>query len=448
MMIGKLKQTFNTYARATGLAALVVALALLIRMAASDWLGANIPFITFFPAVLVAAMIGGWAAGVLAILLTLLAGGIYLHIFETNEPPFVAVAFYVAGCGISIIAAETLRNARDRYKMAEHKLVIALGVSGIGTWRWDIARDRVEWDHRLCDIYGRHPDEAPKVAADFLNLVCEDDRAHVMLVIEAPLDQPDAEEYVYRIHHPQKGVRWISDRNNVLCGPDGKPVEIIGSSTDITERKQADEHRDLLIRELHHRVRNTLAMVQGMANATANSAHDLTHFKETFARRIASLAMTHALLTDEKNQTTTLSRLVRQEMEALGMADRLDLTGPDLLLASELAVPIGMALHELATNALKHGALSAAQGRVHLNCTLNEDVGDISWRESGGPVVTPSERRGFGVQVFERVIQVQLGATTSRVFAPDGLCVTISIPRDKLTGSANENGAHFHAHAS
>jgi PAS domain S-box-containing protein len=447
-MIGKPRQTIMKIARAMGLAVLVVALALLIRMPASSWLGTGIPFVTFFPAVLVAAIIGGWIAGVLATLLTLLAGAIFLHILATNEPPIVTMAFYVAGCGISIMAAESLRNARDRYKMAERKLVIALGVSGIGTWRWDVARDRVEWDDRLCEIYGMRPDQAPKMAADFLDLVGEADRPRLRLMIEAPLNQPHAEEYVYRIHHPQKGVRWISDRNNVRCGPDGKPVEIIGSSSDITERKQADEHRDLLIRELHHRVRNTLAMVQGMANATANSAHDLTHFKETFARRIASLAMTHALLTDEKNQTTTLSRLVLQEMEALGMADRLDLTGADLMLASELAVPIGMALHELATNALKHGALSAAQGRVHLNCALNEDFGDISWQESGGPVVTPSERRGFGVQVFERVIHVQLGATTSRVFAPDGLRVTISIPRDKLTDSAKENAAPFHGRAS
>ncbi len=447
-MIGNRKRTIDKTTRSMGLASLVVGLALLVRILVNDQLGADSPFVTFFPAVFVAAILGGWCAGVLASLLTLVAGGAYFHTLATHEPSLVEVALFLAGCGLSIVAAEHIRNARDRHRLAEHKLVVALGVCGMGTWRWDIARDRLEWDDRLCQIFGMRPAEAPGVAADFFKLVFEDDRPRLVSAIKASLDQPKAAEYVYRIHHPQKGLRWISDRNEVLCGPDGKPVEIVGSSIDITERKQEDEHRDLLIRELHHRVRNTLAMVQGMANATANSAQDLTHFKETFARRIASLAMTHSLLTDEKTQTTTLWRLVRQEMEALGMQDRLDLTGPELMLASGLAVPIGMALHELATNAVKHGALSAPQGRIHINCALGAEFGDITWRESGGPAVTPSERRGFGAQLFERVIQVQLGATTSRVFAPDGLCVTISIPRETLVINANENAAHAHAHAS
>ncbi|MDB5642816.1 MAG: signal transduction histidine kinase [Hyphomicrobiales bacterium] len=447
-MIFTTRLAMGKAARSIGLAILIVSVALLVRMAAGYWLGASVPFLTFFPAVLVSAMLGGWIAGASAVVLTLVAGAVYFRTMMIETPPSVAVVFYLAGCAISILAAEKLRNAHERCRKAEHKLATALAVSGVGTWRWNVACDRVEWDERLCRIFGKMPDEAPKHAADFLKLVLEEDRPRMMLSIEASLKNPHAAEYVYRIKHPQLGIRWVADRNDVLFGANGKPAEIVGASIDVTERKQADEHRELLIRELHHRVRNTLAMVQGMANATANTAQDLAHFKETFARRIASLAMTHALLTDEKTQSTTLSRLVRQEMEALGMPERLELTGADLMLPSDLAVPIGMALHELATNAVKHGALSTAQGRIQINCSLDDESGDISWSEIDGPTVIPPERRGFGAQLLDRVIQVQLGAKTSRDFAPDGLRVVISIPREKLTANANDRPSTFHAQAS
>ena len=409
----KLRQAF--YSIVIAIAA--VSLAIVLRTVLGPLLGNSAPFVTFFPAVLLAAMLGGWLAGVSATILTIIAGALYFRLVDIQDPSFVAASLYLMGCGVSIAAAEKLRGASERYRKAEHKLATALSVSGVGTWRWDIARNIVEWDDRLCVMFGVAPGSSPKTDAEFLNLVIEEDRAHVLKMIEDSLRTPHASEYTYRINHPTKGVRWIADRNDVLCGPDGAPLEIVGASMDVTDRKQADEHRDLLIRELHHRVRNTLAMVQGMANATANSAQDLAHFKETFARRIASLAMTHALLTDAKTQSTTLSRLVRQELEALGMAERLDLTGGDLLLPSELAVPIGMAMHELATNALKHGALREGAGRISVHCTLTDESGEIVWSEVGGAdraaartsriwsaIAGPRHRRRSSAQARHRVL--------------------------------------------
>lgn len=434
--------------RAFALALAAVIGAVIIRMSFGDLLDQSVPFITFFPAVLVASILGGWRAGVLATLFTLAAAAFHFQRHGFQQSWYLAGALYLAGCLVCVVAAEKLRAASERYKQAERKLATALEVSGVGTWRWDVARDIVEWDERLCRIFGLDPAEAPKKAADFFDLIVEEDRENMSRMIAASLREPHAAEFVYRIRHPETGVRWIADRNNVLCGADGKPIEIVGASMDVTERKQADEHRDLLIRELHHRVRNTLAMVQGMANATANSAQDLAHFKETFARRIASLAMTHALLTDEKSQSTTLSRLVKQELEALGMADRLELSGTDLLLPSDIAVPIGMAMHELATNALKYGALREGAGQIRVSSTLTDSAGEIIWRETGGPAVQPPQRRGFGAQLLDRVIEVQLGAKTTRAFAPDGLVVTISIPREKLIANVNDQPTPVQARAS
>jgi PAS domain S-box-containing protein len=447
-MSGTYSQRVLAILRSLLLAIVCVACAISIRAAFSGELGERVPFITFYPAVLVASILGGWIAGVSATILALTAGAIYFSLVAVREPSGVAALLFVAGCAVSVVSAEKLRGASERYKKAEHKLATALDISGVGTWRWDIASDRVEWDERLCRMFGVDPAAAPATSAEFMKLIVDEDRDRMAKLIRTSLQQPHAAEFVYRIQHPEKGLRWIADRNNVLCGPDGKAAEIIGASIDVTERKQADEHRDLLIRELHHRVRNTLAMVQGMANATANSAQDLAHFKETFARRIASLAMTHALLTDEKTQSTTLARLVKQELEALGMSERLELSGSDLLLPSELAVPIGMAMHELATNALKYGALREGAGHIHVSCVLTDDAGEIVWSEIDGPAVEPPQRRGFGAQLLDRIIEMQLGAKTSRTFAPEGLRVTISIPREKLTANANEPTPAVQAKAS
>jgi PAS domain S-box-containing protein len=438
MMSGTFNPRVLKVLRSLLLAIVCVACAILIRVSLGSQLADRVPFITFFPAVLIASIFGGWIAGVAATIFALIAGGFYLSIVAIREASGVAALLFVAGCAISIVSAEKLRGASERYRKAEHKLATALDISGVGTWRWDVASDRMEWDERLCRLFGVDPAAAPATSADFMKLIVDEDRDRMAKLIGTSLRQPHPAEYVYRIRHTEKGVRWIADRNNVQCGPDGKAIAIVGASMDVTERKQADEHRDLLIRELHHRVRNTLAMVQGMANATANSAQDLAHFKETFARRIASLAMTHALLTDEKTQSTTLARLVKQELEALGMSERLELSGSDLLLPSELAVPIGMAMHELATNALKYGALREGAGHIHVSCMMTDDAGEIVWSEIDGPAVEPPQRRGFGAQLLDRIIEMQLGAKTSRIFAPEGLRVTISIPREKLTANANE----------
>jgi two-component sensor histidine kinase len=194
----------------------------------------------------------------------------------------------------------------------------------------------------------------------------------------------------------------------------------------LQERAANAERQALLIRELHHRVKNTLATVQALVSATARSTTTMTEFYHAFGARIVSLANTHTLLTEDYWQTASLREMLKNE---LGPYDengkRILLNGPDVELASELAVPTGMAFHELTTNALKHGSLSVPQGWVEVSWDVDSEEGRrklrVEWVERGGPPVTPPTRRGFGSTLLQRVLTAQAQAEIAMDFDAQGL---------------------------
>jgi two-component sensor histidine kinase len=209
---------------------------------------------------------------------------------------------------------------------------------------------------------------------------------------------------------------------------------MVGVNIDVTERVVAESRQNLLIRELHHRVKNTLATVQAIVGSTARTASSIDEFYQGFVGRIVSLAHTHNLLTEDYWQKASLGQLLRNELGPYGDPDgtRVTLAGPGVELPSEAAVPIGMAIHELTTNAAKHGALSAAGGRVAVELEVRPD-GDrpmlhFAWTERGGPPVRRPERQGFGSRLLQRVLTSQLQADVRMDFLPDGLQFTMVMP--------------------
>ena len=169
----------------------------------------------------------------------------------------------------------------------------------------------------------------------------------------------------------------------------------------LEERQRTHERQALLIRELHHRVKNTLATVQGLLGATARSTKDVDTFYQSFSDRIVSLGKTHNLLTEDYWQTAPLRELLQNELGHYndGTANRITLEGPAVELAADLAVPTGMAIHELTTNATKYGALSLPSGRVTVSWSVDqrdaERVLELSWVESGGPRGQSSGTQGL-----------------------------------------------------
>jgi two-component sensor histidine kinase len=216
------------------------------------------------------------------------------------------------------------------------------------------------------------------------------------------------------------------------------PRRLIGVVADVTDRRIAEDRQNLLIRELHHRVKNTLATVQAIVGSTARNATSVASFYEAFVGRIVSLAHTHALLTGATWQVASLRDLLANELKPYADDDpdirdaRVTLNGPAVELSSEIAVPIGMAIHELTTNAAKYGALSTGTGRVAVSWEIEPDgaYGTLrfEWRESGGPPVTPPNRQGFGSRLLERVFTTQVRAVVEIEYPPEGFRLTMRAP--------------------
>lgn len=202
----------------------------------------------------------------------------------------------------------------------------------------------------------------------------------------------------------------------------------------INERHAAQERQSLLIRELHHRVRNTLATVQAILSLTARSATKVDQFYEAFAARITSLAKTHLILTEDEQQVASLHDLLRMEFESFQTSDRqqVRLAGPEVQLPSEIAVPFAMAVHELTMNAARYGALSEPTGRIDVNWDIRPEgearLLHLEWIEQGGPLVHAPTHQGFGERLLKRMFTAQAQAEVTTEYRPEGLRFRADIP--------------------
>ena len=212
----------------------------------------------------------------------------------------------------------------------------------------------------------------------------------------------------------------------------GKLIGAVNMLVDITERKRAEEQQALLVRELHHRVRNTLATVQAIMGSTARSSDTIEEFKDSLIGRIGALAKTHRLLTEEVGEVT-FDDLLHNELDAFGDdMNRITLTGPEIYLSAQLAVSLGMVLHELTINAAKFGSLSIAGGKIEVTWSVTIEATrrrlDFDWVESDGPQVVAPKRQGFGVRLLEYVLPGQIQAKATIDYRPEGIRMHCSVP--------------------
>ena len=230
---------------------------------------------------------------------------------------------------------------------------------------------------------------------------------------------------------------WVHKRVSMLHDATGAPTHHIALVTDMTERKRYEEHINLLMREVNHRAKNMLAVVQAIARqTTAPSTED---FIERFGERVRALGTSLDLLVKSEWRGVDLQELIRFQLahfaDLIGV--RIDLCGPKLSISASAAQTLGMALNELATNAGKYGALSNTAGRVEIAWTLEaaEDGAErfvMSWRESGGPPVTQPVQTGFGSTVISSIMRMSLDADVDLDFAPAGLTWRLRSPAEKI----------------
>jgi two-component sensor histidine kinase len=220
---------------------------------------------------------------------------------------------------------------------------------------------------------------------------------------------------------------WGHTTVSCVRHPDGQIAYLIKIIQDITTRKRADEARQMLAREVNHRSKNLLTIVQVIARQTA--ARSPQDFVETFGERLQALAANQDLLVRNAWQRVHLADLVRSQLEHFGaVGSRVTLSGPPVMVPPSAAQALGMALHELATNAAKYGSLSDDAGRVEIAWSIGEDTFLMSWRETGGPKVTAPRDTGFGTLVLDKMTAVSLSGDVSIDYAAEGLVWQLRCP--------------------
>jgi PAS domain S-box-containing protein len=235
-----------------------------------------------------------------------------------------------------------------------------------------------------------------------------------------------------------RGMRWYDLHIEPLRNDTGEVVGLTCASVDVTERKEGEAHLRLLLRELTHRSKNLLAVIQAMARQTANHAGSTDAFLAQFGSRLQALAASHDLLVRESWYGASLGELIRSQLSSYldGTVVQVTIEGPAIALKPEAAQNLGLALHELAINAAKFGALSVPAGRVLITWARREDAVDnaleLDWREKLGPKVKVRRKKGFGTMVIERNLARALDAEVNMDFDPDGLHCHIVIPGSQV----------------
>ena len=274
--------------------------------------------------------------------------------------------------------------------------------------------------------------ESPRVAwlEDYVH---PDDHAKVMAAVGQAMCAGSPFQLEHRFRRIDGTTGWTFSRAIPLRDEAGAIIEWFGAATDVTERRQTEEHLRLVVNELNHRVKNTLAMAQAIAMQTFRNPEDLKEAQGRFAARMVALGQATDLLTGERWTSVILKGVLEQSVRPHCPEEGLcDFDGPEVALSSKTALALTLAMHELATNALKYGAWSQGRGRVAVEWTLAPAPQGqrlrLAWRESGGPPVTVPRRRGFGSRLIEQGLSGEMGGTVRMAFAPEGLVCTLDAP--------------------
>ena len=229
--------------------------------------------------------------------------------------------------------------------------------------------------------------------------------------------------------------QWSDDDVHLMNDMAAIVMREIVLHREIEQRKKAEGQQQLLIDELHHRVKNTLTVVQSLIELSLRHTDDMTAFRTSITGRLASLAKSHNRLVEGQWAAVPLLAMIHGETEAYEHEGRITLGGDDVMLPARAAVAISMAIHELTTNAVKYGALSVPNGRVDLRWTVVPRPSGrellVDWSERNGPTVAPPAARGFGSVLLERVLGPELEGKISRSFDPAGVRARIEamLPR-------------------
>ena len=328
-----------------------------------------------------------------------------------------------------------LRESEERFRlMSEHAPVMI--------WMSDAQGGCLHLNRMLREFWGVDEDELATFS--WQSTMHPEDAAHIGAQIMGAMERRMSVTIVGRYNSAlDDDYHTLETHARPRFSASGEFLGMIGVNIDISERQRADAQRELLLAELNHRVKNTLAVVQSLAHQTFRNV-EAPEAKAAFEGRLLALASAHNLLTQSNWESAAMADVAADTLQAEGVnRDRVVLSGPRVLLAPRAALAIAMALHELGTNALKYGALSNDAGRVRLTWSVTGEAPRmlrIDWREEGGPAVAPPSRRGFGSVLLERSLAHDLDGKVTTDFHKDGLVCVIEAPLIERTADPSPFG--------
>jgi PAS domain S-box-containing protein len=323
--------------------------------------------------------------------------------------------------GASTIARDVTERKRQTELLRENeaRLRFALRSARAGAWDFDLRRRELHWSPEMFALYGLDPSKGQPSRESLAQRISPAHRKRARREFARAMLQGGSFTLEFPIARPDGTEIWTALAGDVIKDARGRPISARGIDQDITERKNWEKRQAMLLRELSHRVKNTLAVVQSVARQTLRSSPNPKSFVEAFEGRIRSLAASHSLLTEADWGGARLDTIIRHQVAAMvhDYEERFRLRGPEVVLPAEVATQLGLVLHELATNAAKYGSLSVPDGLVDIVWTATKSKLRLMWREHGGPKVkAPAGRSGFGTLL----ITSSASKVTQR-FASDGL---------------------------
>jgi PAS domain S-box-containing protein len=329
-------------------------------------------------------------------------------------------------------AAAQRRAAEDDLQASKDQLQLAFDATKLGWWRYDPLRGVAWGDARFEEIFEVAPGEI--AIEDLMKRVHPDDVERFRANRQEALDPAHPKSYVhheYRIRRREGQIRWVEAHGLAYFAGAGAARRVVsfgGTVQDITERKEREEKEQLLMREINHRAKNMLSVVDSIAHQTATRNPE--GFVERFSERVQSLSANQDLLVRNAWNGVEIEDLVRAQLAHFSdlIGSRIGVHGPKLRFTAACAQAIGLALHELATNAGKYGALSAGMGGVDIRWGADRDTFTMSWTERGGPPVSAPRRRGFGTIVMEAMAERSVDGAVDLEYAPSGLTWRLTCP--------------------
>ena len=347
----------------------------------------------------------------------------------------------------AVIDVTECRQAEFALKESEARLQQALTAGQVMAFEWDPRTGLSQRSENTLQILGLGPrQDTDKQGNEFLSRVHSDDRANFRAHVYGVCPDRPSYSTKFRFIRPDGRELWLEETAKAEFDAAGHIVRLKGLSRDVTELKRAEEHQNLLVAELDHRVKNALACVSAIAQRSREGSSSMDEFLEVLDGRINSMANAHALLSRGRWQGVSLAELVHCELAPCVGEGNAVVDGPEVVLAAEATQAVATVLHELVTNAAKYGALSTPRGRVSVrwdwlrNGSARQPL-VLQWQETGGPAVTAAEKSGYGTSVICDLVPYELGGTVDLVFASDGVRCKLEIPGDWLS-SGNRRSRH------